>query len=265
MIRKYREIDEPKLVPLLRENRLKNIYMYIDAKTYGFDSNETDTWLIVEFDEVKGLLYRYYNSLQIMSFNPLDEGTTEEIAKHIISEKYVMIQGEYKLLQSINQCLNFTYSITEGCLIDMSGCTLKKETISINCPLEQLEKAARLVCADREIGGHYTVPELTKQFEERVRQFGCRNRIIFQDNKIIGHAATYAEHDSLAVIGGVVVDPAYRGKGYGKKLVQELAVNLSDENKESYLYCFDKALTDWYLSFGGINVLDYAKLTLTAN
>lgn len=56
------------------------------------------------------------------------------------------------------------------------------------------------------------------------------------DGRIVAAAQTSAEAESLAVIGGVVTDPAYRGRGYSKACTAALCAELLAEGKTPYLF-----------------------------
>ena len=40
-------------------------------------------------------------------------------------------------------------------------------------------------------------------------------------NELIAHAGIYADDEKFDVIGGVITNPKYRGKGYGKKVLDD--------------------------------------------
>lgn len=56
------------------------------------------------------------------------------------------------------------------------------------------------------------------------------------DGRIVSAAQTTAEAESLAVIGGVVTDPAYRGQGYATVATAALCAELLAEGKTPYLF-----------------------------
>ncbi len=56
------------------------------------------------------------------------------------------------------------------------------------------------------------------------------------DGTVVASAQTSAEGREMAVIGGVVTHPAYRGRGYGTLVTAHLCAALLAENKEPFLY-----------------------------
>ncbi|HBY93868.1 MAG TPA: hypothetical protein DEP84_07825, partial [Chloroflexi bacterium] len=60
------------------------------------------------------------------------------------------------------------------------------------------------------------------------------------NGQIVAAAQTTAEAQTLAVIGGIVTDPAYRGQGYGKACTAALCAELLAEGKAPYLF-YNKA------------------------
>ena len=84
------------------------------------------------------------------------------------------------------------------------------------------DEIVNLILLDENIGGHYSFEQLKEQFIDRKNNMNCKNIIIKDNNKVICHAATYADSKLISVIGGVITDKAYRGLGLGKIIVNDL-------------------------------------------
>lgn len=115
------------------------------------------------------------------------------------------------------------------------------------------EKALRLWSADRYNSYPIKAEDINNNYNE-CKSFGnFYPMTLIDENKIVGHIILRnPDIDKLDVIrlGFIIVDPTLRGKGYGKKLIEEAIkfaksklyakeINLGVfENNESAYYCY---------------------------
>lgn len=263
MIVKYNQLDRKKLDTAIQERLFQNVYLYIDTKTYGYE-NKTDvmTWAVVEDDTIKAVLFKYYNSLQFLKVEEMTEENFKEICDHIRAQHYEMISGDSDSLSVLCTMLENAYKMTTGYILLGDEYKGDKSGITQLADENMCSEIAKLICSDQSIGGHYTTELLTEQLVDRQKNWHCQNIVLLQDGKIVSHMGTYADYDDVAVLGGLVTDTDYRGKGYGGAVLKDLALLVQSENKTPILYCFEEDTTDWYVSQGWRKHIGCAKLEL---
>lgn len=239
----------------------QNVYLYIDSQLYGFNSTEVKTYILENKDEIKVILYHYYNSLQLFQISSVDDNEIKEICNHILKYKFNMISGNKEFCSKIQTYLNNEYKIVIGCVMNKEQKAEKYSNQTIFAKPDDCLEIAKLICSDHGIGGHYNIEELKNQLIERMTTKNCVN-LILKKQKIVAHAATYADCESIAVIGGVITDEECRGLGYGKTVVNDLTVYIQDSNKIPVLYCYNDKTIKWYESLGFKKVSECAKLEL---
>lgn len=259
MISNIKRFDEITISNLIHSNALQNPYLSIDASTYGYTTDNISTDILHYGDEINLILYKYYNTLQLMQIQTSDDAIIDEVSKYILKNQLKIISGDVSLVKRICNNIDVHSTIKQGVIIDMSGLKRVELKTSIVAGEKYLEEIAELICSEPSMGSQYTVSMLYKQLFERQIEYGCKNRVIIVDNKIASHIATYAENDTVAVISGLVTIPQYRGRGYGKCLLSDLVDDILQERKTPLLYCYEKKVIDWYLSLGGRIVCYCAK------
>ena len=242
---------------LLSLHRTQNPYLYIDTKTFGFGSDNIDTWVIEQGGDTVGVIYRYYNSLQLCVFDA--DMDVSEIAEFMRSGEYSMASGTADVVRKVASILD-NYSAHTGVIMEaeledtsLSGAT---ELASVS----DCHKIAELICSDDDIGGHYSVPLLEKQLAERMTDWNCINVILKSDGKIVCHMATYADCDELCVLGGLITESEHRGHGYGRIVLTDLAKHVAADGKIPLLYCYDENTIAWYKRLGWKLVTECGKL-----
>ena len=249
MIEQICDCDKSYIFDLLLKDKYQNPYMYIDTLVYGFQNENVKAWKVFDSGAVL-VIYKYYDSLQLFSNSTLSDSVSSEVAAFIHRERYEMVTGKADIIESISNYLD-DYDTSIGCI--MSYDEKKPSITDINikvATIPELEQAASLVCSDKNSGGHYTISQLTKQFVERKLHYGCTNVIYKQSGEILCHAATYAETDSFAIIGGIITDLRYRGRGLAGITTKYLVSKLLQQEKKPLIYCYDKHLEEWYVNLG---------------
>jgi len=259
----YKIAQEKDVKLLLRyfEQDLKNcLYSYIDLKKIGIDNPN----LTVYFDESDGICcsaLKYYEGLQLFDADgKMDAEDTAKLIKelnsHIVSSTVDVIEKLYPLLKD-------TYEMERGYvteMLSMPECEISEEVRPAE--ITEYDEIARLICSDEGVGGHYVPEELKEQLLTRLEEGMGRNYILKRDEKIIHHAATYAELDNLAVISGVITHQDWRGKGVGTLAVHKLCHDLIKEGKKPCLFYYTKQAEEFYKKIGFEEATGWAKLVL---
>ncbi|MBQ8304486.1 MAG: GNAT family N-acetyltransferase [Clostridia bacterium] len=245
MIRKIKEQQHCEILNILRNSYIYNPYLYIDAVSFGFSGKRIETYICYEKDEIVAIIYEYYNSLQICSLK--EDIQVAQIVEFVKKGDFNMISGNASIIKKLEVALKDFYVAHFGYIMMFpKNGELSQIGNSEMAQVEDCGEIARLICSDEDIGGHYTQDILQKQLEERMLCFGCKNVIIKEQGEIIAHAATYADCSEFAIIGGVITNPYFRGKGYGGNVVSYLTKQLLLDGKNPLLYCYDPKTVKWY-------------------
>lgn len=249
MIREIIDEEVKRLEEYLNKDKFQNPYFYIDLLSFGYKSDNVQVYIT---DSQDGLcyIYRYYDTVQLY----IPNGMTfpkKELIEFLKENKFQMISGSSKLINEISNDLSLSYCLNNGVIMSYGGydVSISDEQICY-ATLQECPEIARLICSDEKIGGHYDVDNLANQLSNRLTSHNCRNVILRLNDKIISHAATYAEEKDMAIIGGVITLKDFRGCGYAKKCVVELVKCLLKENKVPLLFCYDDKTIFWYKSMG---------------
>lgn len=260
MIREYKKSNIDNLIKLIKENHLQNVYLYIDSQTYGFENENIMTWLLVEGEQTKAILYKYYNSLQIIQVAELSEEDIQDMYQYVNSQGFEMISGNAELLSRLISYTKQEYILTQGYILQREKKCGFVSDLTCWADRTQCHEIAELICSDDFIGGHYTVELLENQLVDRMDSWQCKNLIIMENGHIVSHMGTYAECGEIAVLGGLVTALTVRGKGYGKKVLNDLAEQIMQEGKCPILYCYNENLVNWYKKQGWSVVFKCGKL-----
>lgn len=259
MIREVNDKDVEILKKYLKNDKLQNPYFYIDVHSFGYKSENIKTYVAEENYKLYCFIYVYFNSVQL--FVPFDYDNIEEITDFITEHDFEMISGTADIIKKIEKRLNKKYVATYGQIMTYLKNNDFQNYGEVLSQVDECREIAQLICSDEGIGGHYKVDILEKQLKERRMYYNCENIIIKENDKIVSHAATYANIEDMAIIGGVITKREYRGKGYGKRIVIALSQRLIKDEKQPILYCYKEQTINWYKNMGWNKVQDCGKLT----
>jgi len=263
MICKILETEEHIIKNFILNDIFQNVYLYIDIDIYGFNGSNVKTFVLKDNNnEIKLILFHYYNSLQLFKIMELNDNDIQEVIKHIKEYNFNMISGLTELIQMIYNKVEKSYKMTNGYILKMDKINSTDKIVSERANIDDYDEIVKLICSDESIGGHYTFENLKEQLIDRRKNMGCKNLVIRYDNKIVCHIATYANSQFISVIGGLITDTNYRGRGYGKIILNDLVKIIQSEGKTPILYCYDNNIINWYLSLGWKKINTSSKLEL---
>lgn len=231
---------------IVDKDKLQNVYLSIDIKMYGLNCKNIETSLLIENEEIVLILYKYYNSLQIFKNIDISEDGVTELCEYVEKGNFEMISGCIDIIEKIVNRLEDKYSMISGCIMKKQTEVKTKSGITRLATKDDCENIAKLICSDKNIGGHYTIDGLTEQLIDRMVNRNCKNVIIEEDREVVSHMGVYADTDDICVLGGLITKKEYQGKGYGKKSLEDLTYFVQKENKIPILYCYDQGLIKWY-------------------
>ncbi len=268
MIETYQPSLFSEIQDFLNAEPLQNPYLYIDANTYGLAGNHIHTYLVRQEGKIRLLIYRYYNSFQLLVNSAAlpAETVLKEVAQFIQSHQPVMISGITPLITRLKTYLP-AYGQTDGHLFKYRA--IPKKTAGTSSSFrwahtpQEFERLASFITSDLDIGSHYTVEQLTEQLLERHEKYGCQNVFLERDGRVIAHLGTYACYKNLAVMGGLLIDPCLRGKGLGREVMTFLSEQCMERfGQQPVLYCYKPTLFNFYHTCGYQQIYDCSKLEL---
>jgi uncharacterized protein len=253
--------DKKAILDKLSKEISKNIYLYIDIYKYGVNSDFIKVWVQRKNNDINLVVMKYYDSFQLYATDDVTDYTSA--IDLIMLYKPSMISGHSDIIHNIYPFVNSFYEEKFGYVLAQKYSNEISNVVVPELAKEQdMEEIANLICSDIGIGKHYNPDELKNQFIERYNNKMGRNYIIRRNNKIVAHLATYAEAPNVAVIGGLIVSPEFRGLGYAKILKTYLYNLLILEGKKVFLFCHDEEVLKIHLKCGGEICSEYGKLTL---
>lgn len=247
----------------IEKYKLQNLYLYINYKKIGVSSEDTATFILIEDGDLKAVLYKYHHALQIIGLLNISDVGFSEIGDFIQTGDYNYIGGEEKLLKKVYGNLSGSYALTCGFLMEWNTSgkidSIDYERVSV----DGLDEVVDFVLTEPGYRKVYSKDDLMAQFSERMQSSDCINIVMRNDeNKIVAHAATYAESEDFSVIGGVLTSPLFRNLGFGRRVVLSVVDAILSKKKKAVLYSFEQRNTEWYQRIGFDSLLRVAKIQL---
>lgn len=252
MIVEAQKHDRQQIIDILSRDICQNPYLYIDILSFGISGDNIFTWKIIQGQNIVGVIYKYYNSLQLfVDSSTLSRADCNDIAQLIINGDYQMITGRADAIRDLQSILTDSYSSYYGMIMTFNH-TIHEPLNNhvVMASIDDLYGAAKLVCSDKNIGGHYTVEQLSNQFYERMLNHDCINLVYKDEDEIVCHAGTYASVGCYAIIGGIITSSSHRGKGLARETTLKLIKLLQSQNKLPIIFCYEPNLFDWYAKLG---------------
>ena len=234
------EKDIDKIISYLKGNVQDCIYMYIDIKKYRLNNPAMKVWITKDQeDQINFVVMQYHTSISLFSAG--EEIPEKELLNLVEQIRPNSITGKKELVEKLHSSLESQYYAEYGFIFkyenfhDFGGYDLvekaeDKDTMEI----------ARLVTSDEDVGSYYEIEDYAKQLQERMRAGMGRSYIIRDAGKIIGHIATYAELDDIAVTSGLKVDSTFEGRMLGAVLESYIVHRMREEGFSVYTFVINK-------------------------
>lgn len=270
MIRQIKETELSAILTYLEQDLQLCLYAYIDIKKYGLENPNLNVF--ADFDDnnpagIHCVIMKYYKGLQI--YTAEEDYNVEGLLEFLDTIEYNMINGAEYLIDAIMKATkkpdayeSETGHVAE--LIDLNWVSNEDVVSNIVRPEtpEDFYVAAELICSDEGLGGHYDIQELSDQLQSRSEEDFGRNVMLWQNDKLVCHVATYAEVEIAGVISGVITDSAARGQGLAYQLVGFLGDELLKEGKRVFLFYYTEAAGKLYKKLGFTNDKNWKKLVV---
>lgn len=237
----------------------KCLYIYIDLKKYGIEDENFNVW--IQYDEnlqIIALISEYYGGIQI--YSKFNDFYVEEIANFIKNINPSVIFGMEPIINKLQEFL-LDYELEIGVVGELIDLTYPPNLDVYSASMDELEDIVKIIADDENIGQAYGFDSLYKQYSERKKDKFGRNFVLRDsDGEIICHAGTYAELPELAVIGGVITNLPYRGKGFSKGTLASLCSKLKSEGKDVFSYFYIPSASKMHYGVGFEKIGGWAKL-----
>lgn len=259
MINKCSEKDIKRILAYIGNDYGKCLYMFVDIKKYGVDKDFFSLWTSEsENGNIRALVSKYHSGMQL--FSRTNDFDVYEIKELINLYDPSMIVGMDETLEKIRTVLS-GYDEEYGMVGKLTGLQIVPSGEAYSAGDEEIKDIVDLISEDEALGGPYEYEELMDQYKERRKEKFGRNYIQRDnDNRLIGHAATYAETEEIAVISGVITAPAYRGCGYSKGILAALCNELLEEGKNVFSYYYIPAAKKMHEGIGFETIGKWTKL-----
>ena len=259
MIRKCDNGDIEKVLEYIDRDYGKCLYMYIDIKKYGMNTDFFTAWLCEDKDgKPEAVVSGYHTGMQIFSRD--NEFDKESVSGLILNNTPTMVAGMKDTIDLIKAFFS-GYSEECGSVGKLAEIKAVPAPGAYSSGDGEIREIVDLISKDDELGGPYRYEDLLSQFTERRKEGFGRNYILRNtDNALIGHAATYAELSDLAVISGVITAPEFRGKGYSEGILAALCEALIRESKDVFSYYYIEAAERMHKGVGFETIGEWSKL-----
>lgn len=252
--------DKDKIVNFLCKDIGNCVYLYIDIKKYGL-GEESPLLVWINDGEIKTVVMKYYDSFQIYS-NTTEDDDINEIIELVDKHDVKMISGKKSLLDRIytNNKINLKYDMKAGVVFEFVSYRKTNSDGIVSLNENEMKAASELMCSDVNFSQNYNVENLAEQMINRLKSCMSRNYGIYKDEKLVGHIATFAEDQGIAVTSGLIVHTEYRNKPYGIMLESYLVNDLLSEGFRVFTFVNEPIRVKFLKALGSVECGEYAKL-----
>lgn len=240
------------------------LYLYLDLKKYGFDSDTVDIYIQRDGSSIQSVLLKYYTCLHFYSKDnsfDIDE-LSSFIVKQSITMVYCMAASACLLYEQLVEVLGGKASITKGWLAQIKAVDRPSQGLPVLAKENDFDQIVKLIYDDEDIGRSYNYNDLAKQLEERNKQGYTRNLVIKQNDLVIAHACTNAELDNIAVVAELLVRKEFRRKGYASEIWRDICGRILSEGKDVYSFYFSEESRSLHQKIGFHELCRWGKIVI---
>ena len=260
MLIECKENEKSKILDYIGKDYGKCLYIFIDLCKYGLDNENFNAWIQYnDKSEIIAVVTEYYKGIQIYSKDVnLD---AKEIAEFVLRKNPPVTLGMKETIDKVREYMP-GYEEELGTVGQLKQLQVSPNPKAYSASVEELKEIVEILAEDEGIGKPYGFDSLYQQYKERKEENFGRNFILRDEetNEIVCHAGTYAELPELAVIGGVITSPKYRGKGYSKETLAAICEELLHEGKDVFSFYYIPSETKMHQGVGFEKIGDWAKL-----
>lgn len=214
------------------------LYIYIDLERYGIDNPNMKVWVSREKKTINSVVMKYHDGFQVYSKET--DSDVDNILELIHEYHPERISGNESIIRQLEHLCKNDYKASYGAVFYRTKEQLYAWPVEKRCAfadLSDIPEIVDLLLAEKEFGDYYTKEELIRQLEDRYRTKMGRSMIIRESGKIVGHVATFAETEDIAIVSGSVMDKEYRKTDYFYTLSNEFYDQICRvEQKDAYFF-----------------------------
>lgn len=223
----------PEILDYVGDEFKKTPYLFANVKRYGCGTENIKLWIDEDEDKnLHGIYLFYYDCLHFFTRDN-DTYPCQEVLDMIkeLGPKVIMVQGPFG--QRIEDQLEQDFMIERNHVIDMDKVGVdKNEFVSEVAGREDIAQVVDLLMNDPEYVEVYERDVLNAQMLDRYDGGFSTFFIVRKDDKVVASCSTYGEVDGFALLGGVIVHPEYRRRGYAAD-VENFACHYLNQNNIS--------------------------------
>lgn len=243
------------------------LYLFLDLKKYGFDSDTVSVFIQQNDNNINAVLLQYYSCLHVYSSN--NDFDSHEIGNFIAQNKYIMIycstETAHKIYKNLPAKIRKSATITEGWVAQIENIDKSPSGLAVLAQNEDFDQIAKLIYEDDDIGRAYRFEELAKQLKERNEEGYARNIVIKKDSLVVAHACTNAELVNVSVVAELLVRKEYRRKGYATEIWRDICKRLLNEGKEVYSFYYSEESRKLHKKVGFFEICKWSKIVFNHN
>ena len=265
MIVKCKQSDVEKLISYIDKDYSKCLYLYLNLKKYGLDSDIIDAFIQYKDDEISSVMLKYYSCMHIYSKN--NDFDADEISDFLLGKKLTMLycpaSTAEKIMPAYSEKSNQSISISKGWVAKIASIDKAPKGLAVRAQDKDFEQIVRLIYDDEDIGRSYNYDELSKQLQERNKDGYSRNIVIKNNDLVIAHACTNAEYDDIAVVAELLVRKEYRRQGYASEIWRDICRDLLNEGKEVFSFYYSEESRSLHKKIGFDEVCEWGKIVIS--
>lgn len=265
MIVKCQQKQEEKVFSYIGENYSHCLYLYMNLKRYGVESDLIDVYFHVNDDEIKAVYLKYYSCIHVYSQD--NDFSMEEFFSWSRNLSFSMIYCERKCAEHIWKNLSDEWktkaAISNGWVAEIQNVDREAVTKVQKAIGQDFDSIVSLIYEDEDIGRSYNLEDLSCQLKERAESGYSRNYVIKDGDVVVAHACTNAELDAIAVVAELVVNQDYRRRGYASEIWRYLCRQLLNEGKEVFSFYYSEESRSLHKKIGFFEVCEWSKIVFS--
>lgn len=207
-------------------------YIYLNLVKYGASNDDVLSWILVNDKESMVAIYvLYYDCLH--AFVPSVDEKSFSILLDLVTDyvpRTVMVSGVPEEVEIPG--FGAEWLTDHNYIIDMDNVgVFPRDYKSVLAVDADIEAIADLMIADSHYSDIYDRSILVRQMRERLCDGFSRFVIIRDEDRVAAACSTYGESDDLAMVGGVIVGPEYRRRGFASDIEEHICKTLEDCKK----------------------------------
>ncbi|MBR4227448.1 MAG: GNAT family N-acetyltransferase [Candidatus Methanomethylophilaceae archaeon] len=226
-----------------REKPVISPYIPIDLEFYSEGSDDYGVYLQEISGRCTAIVSVYHDDVQLWASEDADHG---ELRGFVSCGRFNHISSTVETLGLLglrSETWGAIYRLGRIDPVSATDLDVRKAPLD-----EDYTGIAALI--KRHLDDGSEVEAISALLKERNRSSFGRNYFLKDGGRVIAHAGTYGESETCSVVGGVVVDPEYRGRRIAQMIVSELCSDLVEEGKSVFLMAYDDAAIHLYEKIG---------------